>query len=396
MTASLQLRLLVVALTSLAAGGALAGPVRGVTNNEIIIGLTAGFSSTSREIANSTKVGIEVAMAEINAAGGVADRKLRLVGADHGNNPAKAVELLKDLTDQKNVFLLTGNTASGAVEKQLPYILQMRVMLFGSYSGGEFMYNEPPDRYIFNFRPAYSQEIAQTVRYLVVERQIKASEIAFFGQEDSFGDGCWKGFSKAIRRNKGDPRRAVRVGYKTNSMDVEQAVRTIRAARLKAVVTCGTHKQVAAFIAKVNDLKLTLTAVSAVDSTALAEDLLQLGPDFADGVIVTQVVPMPTSSSTAVMRYREQLKKYAPSSQPDYVSLQSYLSTLVLIEGLRHAGQDLNTETLVEALEGLRNWDMGLGAAISFGPSQHTASRMVWGTVLSKDGTYKSLDLEVD
>ncbi len=344
------------------------------------------------------KVGIDVAFAAANAAGGVHGRMLRLVGADHANNPVKAAELAKELVEQKNVFLLMGNTGSASIERQLPYLIQQRAILFGTISGADFLRNDPPDRYVFNFRPGYADEVLLAVRHLVEVRRIKPAEIAYFGQEDSFGDSGWKGFSRAMRRYGSDPSKALRTGYRLNTLDVSQAVRMIRAnpSRVRAVVMCGTHKQVAAFIEKVHDLRLVFTNVSSVDAAELADDLRQKSPKYAEGVIVTQVVPLPTSAASASIRYREHLQQYAPSARPDFLSLQSYLSSLILVEGLRRAGRDLTTEKLVEALEGIRGWDIGIGAQVSFAPSQHDASRKIWGTILAQDGLIKNFDLEIE
>jgi ABC-type branched-subunit amino acid transport system substrate-binding protein len=121
---------------------------------------------------------------------------------------------------------------------------------------------------------------------------------------------------------------------------------------------------------------------------------MQLGPRLADGVIVTQVVPLPTSRSTAVLRYQEALARYAPGEKPDFVSLEGYVDGSLLVEGLRRAGRALTTDGLVKALEDLRGLDLGLSTPLSFGPSEHQASHKVWGTVLDRTGTYQALDLD--
>ena len=86
--------------------------------------------------------------------------------------------------------------------------------------------------------------------------------------------------------------------------------------------------------------------------------------------------------------------QYFPGETPDYTSLESYLTANVLIEGLRRAGPQLDTETLVDALEGLRDFDMGLGPRVSFGPAEHQAVHKVWGTQLDPSGQYHAIDLE--
>jgi hypothetical protein len=39
---------------------------------------------------------------------------------------------------------------------------------------------------------------------------------------------------------------------------------------------------------------------------------------------------------------------------------------------------------------------MGLGTVLNFGPSEHQASHMVWGTQLDKRGRFNAIDLEAD
>ena len=66
----------------------------------------------------------------------------------------------------------------------------------------------------------------------------------------------------------------------------------------------------------------------------------------------------------------------------------------VLLEGVKRAGRQLDTEKLVETLETVRDFDMGLGAPISFGPTEHQGSHKVWGTQLNDYGRYQAIDLE--
>ena len=157
-----------------------------------------------------------------------------------------------------------------------------------------------------------------------------------------------------------------------------------------------TYRTAARMIEKVRDLGLdvTFTNVSFVGSSALAEELHQLGPRYCSGVIVTQVVPPTDSSATAIIKYRESLQHYFPGEAPDYVSLEGYVATNILLEGFRRAGRNLTTESLIDALEGIRNLEMGIGTLISYGPSEHQGSHKVWGTVLNDACKFQVLDLE--
>jgi len=183
-------------------------------------------------------------------------------------------------------------------------------------------------------------------------------------------------------------------------VDVDDAIARLRAhARkipIKAVVMVPAYRTAAKFIEKTRDLYPTMiyTSVSFVGSTALADELMLLGPRYANGVIVTQVVPAVDSYASTVLKYKTALAKYFPGVPPDYVSLEGYVAGSLLLEGLKRAGPQLDTEKLVEALETVRDFDMGLGAPISFGPTEHQGTHKVWGTQLNENGRYQAIDLE--
>jgi ABC-type branched-subunit amino acid transport system substrate-binding protein len=134
--------------------------------------------------------------------------------------------------------------------------------------------------------------------------------------------------------------------------------------------------------------------VSFVGSTALAEELMLLGPRYASGIIVTQVVPAVGGYSSAVLEYKNALAKYFPGESPDYVSLEGYVAANVLIQALKRTGPQLDTERLIDVLENTRNLDLGLGSPLSFGRAEHQASHKIWGTAIDDGGHYQALELE--
>ncbi len=119
-----------------------------------------------------------------------------------------------------------------------------------------------------------------------------------------------------------------------------------------------------------------------------------LGPRYASGVIVTQVVPAVGGYSSSVIEYKNALAKYFPGEAPDYVSLEGYVAANVLIQGLKRAGPQLETERLIDTLENMRNLDLGLGTALGFGKGEHQASHKIWGTALDDNGKYQPIELE--
>jgi ABC-type branched-subunit amino acid transport system substrate-binding protein len=334
-----------------------------------------------------------------NANGGVHGRQLRLIAVDDGYEPARTATSMRQLYERDQVFGLIGNVGTPTAVVALPYALERRMLFFGAFTGAGLLRNDPPDRYVFNYRASYAEETAAVVNYLVKVRHIAPEQIAVFAQQDAYGDAGFAGVAKAIRSLRGDETAILRLNYQRNTIDVEDAVNQLQQRRrfpIKAVIMVPTYRAAAKFIEKTRDLypDMIYTSVSFVGSTALAGELMLLGKKYATGVIVTQVVPAVDGHSSLVLDYKSALAKYFPGQEPDYVSLEGYVDANLLIAALQRTGPQLDTERLVGTLENLRDLDVGLGAPVGFSRSEHQGVHKVWGTQLDANGHYQPLDLQ--
>jgi ABC-type branched-subunit amino acid transport system substrate-binding protein len=375
------------------------GPaVRGVTDREIRFGIAGPFSGPAKELGRQMKLGIDTAFNRINDAGGVDGRQLRLIAADDGYEPSRTLDAMKQLYEKDQVFGFIGNVGTPTAAVAVPYALERRALFFGAFTGANILRNDPPDRYVFNYRASYAEETDSAVRYLAKIRRIPLRQIAVFAQQDAYGDAGYAGVAKAFRSMGANDGAIVRLGYKRNTVDVDEAVSQLKTQKppIKAVVMVAAYRAAAKFIEKTRDAypSMIYTNVSFVGSTSLAEELGLLGPRFATGVIVTQVVPAVAGYSSAVLEYKNALAKYFPGEAPDYVSLEGYVAANVLIQGLKRAGSQVDTERLIDNLEAMRNIDLGLGTSLNFGRSEHQASHKIWGTALDETGKYQPIELE--
>jgi ABC-type branched-subunit amino acid transport system substrate-binding protein len=372
--------------------------VRGVTDKEIRFGIAAPFSGSSRELGRQMKVGIDTAFNRANDTGGVNGRMLRLLAADDGYEPSRTLDAMKTLYDKDQVFGFIGNVGTPTAAVAIPYTLERRALFFGAFTGSNILRNDPPDRYVFNYRASYAEETDAVVHYLIRIRKLQPRQIAVFAQADSYGDAGFAGVAKAFRTLGINDASILRLNYKRNTVDVDDAASTLKAQKgqIRAVVMVATYRAAAKFIERTRDSYpgMIYSNVSFVGSTALADELMLLGPRYANGVIVTQVVPAVGGYSSAVMEYKNALAKYFPGEAPDYVSLEGYIAANVLIQAMRQTGPELNTEKLIDNLEAMRNIDLGLGTALNFGRSEHQASHKIWGTAIDESGKYTPLELD--
>jgi ABC-type branched-subunit amino acid transport system substrate-binding protein len=382
--------------------------VRGVTDSEIRFGISAPFSGPAKELGQNMKLGIESAFNAANANGGVYGRKLRLVAADDGYEPARTTAAMTQLYEKDQVFGLIGNVGTPTAVVALPYALDRKMLFFGAFTGAGLLRSDPPDRYVFNYRASYAEETAAVVNYLVKVKRLLPEQIAVFAQQDAYGDAGFSGVEKAIRSLRGgNDSPILRLNYQRNTVDVDDAVAQLQQvqqqalqqksrAPIKAVIMVPTYRAAAKFIEKTRDLypDMIYTSVSFVGSTALANELMLLGKKYATGVIVTQVVPALEGHSSLVLDYKSALAKYFPGEAPDYVSLEGYVDATVLVAALKQNGAQLDTEKLVATFENLRDLDIGLGTPMTFSPSEHQGVHKVWGTQLDADGRYQPFDLQ--
>jgi branched-chain amino acid transport system substrate-binding protein len=375
-----------------------ASNVRGVTDREIRFGIVIPFTGSAKENGQNYKQGIDVAFAKINDAGGVNGRLLKLIPADDGFEPTRTLGAMKQLLEKEQVFGYFGNLGTPTAEVSVPYALEHRTLFFAPFTGGTAVRHDPPDRYVFNYRPSFMEEADAAVRYLLKVRKLKPNQIAAFGENDAFGDQGFAGIAKAYRSIGVSDAAILRLTYNRNTIDVDDAVNQLRLQKvpIRAVVMTATTRPAAKFIEKTHDLfpGMIYTNMSVSGATALADELMLLGPRFTDNIIVTQTVPAVSGYSSEVLEFKNALTKYYPGVNPDYLSLEGFIAANILIDALKRCGPQVETEKLVDVLESTRNLDIGLGAPISFGRGEHQALHKVWGTQMDKNGKFQSIELD--
>jgi ABC-type branched-subunit amino acid transport system substrate-binding protein len=379
---------------------------QGVTPTQITLGMSAVFSGPNRQLGEQMKLGVETAFHVANSGGGIHGRKLQLIALDDGYEAAKVAGTMQDLLDQRKVFAIIGNVGTPTSVVAAPIASQKKTLFFGAFTGAPVLRQDPPDRYVFNYRASYREETAASVKYLMEIHKIPFDQIVVFAQEDSFGDAGYEGVTKVARQLSHDVKSVLRVGYKRNTMDVDAAIAqlvkhhdktelirqgtqpndVVRVSKhpVRAVIMVGTYNAAGRFIQKVREIprmgKPIFFNVSFVGTDALGDDLKNMNTALCENVYVTQVVPPINSGATGVRRYREALSTFQPQAQPGFVSLEGYIVGSVFAEAVKRVGPELTTEKLIDSMEQFRDVDLGFGAPLSFSLSEHQGSHKVWAT----------------
>jgi len=362
-----------------------------VAGTEIKVGMSTALSGPARALGQGMKAGVEAYFSEINAQGGVHGRPLKLIATDDGYEPSKAAPNMRKLIGEHKVISVVGNVGTPTAIVTVPIANEQKTLLFGAFTGAGILRKTPPDRYVINYRASYAEETAAMIKGLL-SAGIKPEEIAFFTQNDGYGDAGYNGAISALKSTGfSDTEKLAHGRYTRNTLNVEEALSVILDAKVepKAVIMVGAYAPCAAFIKLAReDFPDTLFLnVSFVGSVALAKALGKAG----EGVIVTQVVPDFKSSLPGVVAYRQAMKRFAPNMAPGFVSLEGYIVARIFVEGLKKTKPELTRESLIDGLLSISKLDVGIGETLHYSAREHQASHKVWPTRI-RAGKYVPLN----
>lgn len=357
-------------------------------DNEIRLGMSTALSGPTAELGLRMRAGVELALQRCNYAGGIGGRKVTLISYDDGYEPYRVADNMTRLIEHDKVLAIIGNVGTPTAIAALPIIQQQQVLFFAPFTGAGLLRATPPQHYVINYRASYRQEIDAMVDALIDIGKLRPDQIAFFTQRDGYGDaGYVSGYAALKRHGLKDDRGILHVRYDRNTLAVENALADILLSRqdTRAIIMVGAYAPCAKFIrlARKSGLDALFLNVSFVSSDLL---LRKLGSSNAR-VLVTQVVPPLDSAVPIVAQYSEDLHRFTPQHVADYVGLEGYISTRLLLHALATIPNEITRENIITALEQLGTCDIGVGVPLKLSKKQHQACQQVWLTELRNGKT---------
>lgn len=351
---------------------------RNDTRGEILIGRSTALSGGMAPFLQPIHEGQDAAIEDANNKGGIGGRKIRLVTLDDGFDPRRTLDNAKQLADKEGVLALFGVSGTSQVIGLLPYLTQARLPLISVYTGSPAV-RAQQHPYLFTTRASYADELVKIVRNLVA---VQTSRIAVAYENNDFGKLLMPLVEKTIVAESA----ALAGSYALDpkGQDAAEAAKALAAQKPQAVLLVAAGPPVVAYVRAnrahlgVPVYTLSLGAGSAV-LNALGED--------ARGLAVARTGPSPSRPTIALTReFQASMKRHG--KPVDYDRYTGYMDARVLIEGLRAAGPGATRASLVSAMEGLGNLDLG-GYAYQFSPQNHHGSNFVDIVVVGSGGVYR-------
>jgi branched-chain amino acid transport system substrate-binding protein len=373
------------ALVALVVGGcakpetAATGPVQqGDENRTIVIGMLAPLTGAGARFGESQRNGVQLALDEINAAGGIDGRRLQLVVEDTKTEPPTAVTAFTRLAERSEVAALFGSAASLDVPAYLPqvdragipHLLPVAVLPSITQAGSKF-----------TFRSALNDRIAAEKMAEFVVNQLGARKVALLIEDSAFGETGLM-FAREAQRLGVTPLTVERL--KRGDVDVKPQLTKIRSTGATHIQFWGYYAEYALVAKQLRELGYPATLMG--NQAPVNDKTLELGGPAMEGALnVCLFVPtakLPRIQSF-VSAYRQRF-----AAAPDTWAAQSYDGMRLLADAIRRGGT--TRKGIRDALAATTDFD-GVTGRISFMESGDAAFR---GTSVVKvaGGTFVPFD----
>ncbi len=335
---------------------------RGVTASEVVFGMHTDLSGPAATYGVSSSNGVKMRFDEINAAGGIAGRKLRVIVEDQGYQVPKAVQACNKLINRDKVFAFVAplgtpmNNACFAAEfaAGVPNLFPL--------SAARSMY-EPFNRLKFYGAASYVDQIRSGINYLVTKQGKK--KVCVMYQDTDFGKEILEGAKEQAAAMK--IKLVEAVGHKPTDQDFTASLTKLKDAGCD-LIAMGTivRDSIVPYTAA---RKMGWTNVTFLGSAATYDLVVAAAPGM-DGFYGMGLTEMPYADSKleSVRQFVETYKeKY--KAVPNIGAVYGYVAADLTAQGLVNAGKNLTTDSFVAGMEAIKHYhDIFGGPEVNFGP----------------------------
>ncbi len=309
-----------------------------------------GEINTYSKLTNFTfpyRNGWQLALAEINAAGGVMGKKIEVISRDDAGKPGEAVKIAEELVRKEKVALIMGSFFSHVGLALTDFSKRNKVLYVAAEPLSDALVWAKGNRYTFRLRPSTYMQAAM----LAVEAARKpARRWATIAPNYAYGKDAVKSFKKVLSARNPDVKFVAEQWPALFKINAGSEIQALTEAKPEAVYNVTFGGDLAKFVreGKLRGFFKDRFVVSLL--TGEPEYLDPLKAEAPVGWLVTGYpwYAIKTPSHTQFLdAYRKKYNDY-----PRTGSLVGYCTMMSVYHMLKKAGST-DTEKMVDAMEGL-------------------------------------------
>ncbi|UWU69912.1 ABC transporter substrate-binding protein [Bradyrhizobium sp. NC92] len=339
-----------IALTCLPAVAQTKITNEGISATEIVIGTHQDLSGPIKGWGVPVSNGMKMAVEEVNAAGGINGRKIRLVVEDSGYDPKKAVLASQKLIERDKIFAMVGPMGSPTVLAAQDILLDAGVMQLFPLTAAEFTFKfdpaKPQERLKFNNLLPYVESTRAALKYMIEAKNFKKPCIMH--QDDEYGKNVLDGFNQQLAAMKVQP--ASITSYKRGASDFSAQVAKMKSDGCDLVVLGAVLREPIGTMSEAKKLGWDVTFLGATPVNVL--EVPALGKETVEGLYAASNFEIPYED-TAKGKVKDWLVNYKKmfGADANTQAIIGYNSVMTFAHYANKAGKDLTGQKMLDALE---------------------------------------------
>ncbi|QOG16686.1 MULTISPECIES: ABC transporter substrate-binding protein [Bradyrhizobium] len=363
-----------MALTCLPAAAQTKVTNDGISASEIVIGTHQDLSGPIKGWGVPVANGMKMATEEVNAAGGVNGRKIRLVVEDSGYDPKKAVLASQKLIERDKIFAMVGAMGSPTVLAAQDILFDAGVLQLFPLTAAEFTFKfdpaKPQERLKFNNLLPYVESTRAALKYMVEWKSFKKPCIMH--QDDEYGKNVLDGFNQQLTAMKIQP--ASVTSYKRGASDFSAQIAKMKSDGCDLVVLGTILRETIGAMTEAKKLGWDVTFLGASPTNVL--EVPMLGKDAVEGLYAASLFEIPYED-TAKDKVKDWIVSYKKSFGTDAntQAMIGYNAVMTFAFYAGKAGKDITGQKMLDSLEsGEKFLDIFNSPPTKFSKTDHLAN----------------------
>ena len=341
---------------------------RGVTKDSIKIGSIADHTGPTSNIGVVVIEAYKNLFSHINDKGGIHERKIKLIMEDDRYSIPAGIAAFKKLVFKDQVLAIIGPLSVGEVKVLFRHVDRYKIPMLPWAPDKSMM--EPYKRYIFPTNGLYNIEMGVIFDHIINELKPENPKIAFATGDAESGK-VIKASAKNWAKYYGQKLHIETIPI--SAIDVTSQVLSMKRAGITHMIVHHVAPGVAAVLKDMKKFGLNIPLFGS--SPSCTEDVIRIAGDASKNYVGISPYSSWYEESPGMAKVRKISMKYNPKAEKSY-RIKSYILGWVMAEilgeGLMRAGQALDAEKLVEALETIKDYDTkGLCGPITYTPTVH-------------------------
>lgn len=346
--------LLLAACGNVSSGSSGGGAPPGVTADEIKVGATLPLTGTAAVSGQGLKAGIQIAVKEINDAGGIGGKKLNPVLLDDGFTADRVVTNVRRLVSQDKVYAIVAPAGSQGLPGTWQFIAQNKTPVWGPISPADPKQSEV---YLLSASRTSQDDVA-------IDHFAKsgAKRLGVIQQDNDLGVSARAALAAQVPKHPGMQVVANETTQSGNT-EVSSAVNNVVAAKPDAVLLAEDNTSVA-LILKLLRAQGFSGPVFADQGGAGTGGGSTVGPagDAAEGFLAGMQSDTVSTDNPAVEHWRGLAKASGLPQAESGFSLQTYSYVKAFAELVKRMGGDLSSPNFTRTAEGLKANPIAVGS----------------------------------